>query len=51
MVVYPTVCVHTGRVLVHTGRVRYDPDQRPVLLTIRKVVVASDTDKAPDTHF
>ena len=40
---------HTGRVLVHTGRVRYEPGQRPVPLTVRKLAVAVERDTTLDS--
>ena len=42
---------HTRRVLVHIGRVQYEPRQRLVLSTIWKLTVASNSDKALDFPF
>ena len=40
----PTVCAHTGRV-------RYGPDQRPVLLAVRELAVGFNVVMTTDYHF
>jgi len=42
---------HTGRILVHTGRVRYEPRQRPVPLIVRKLAISAKRDTTPDFLF